>query len=608
MVDIQSRQPRSRARDRINARRARQTTPQAVPQRRIVHEDDLDSAPIQPRPLTRRPAAAAASVAGWRRRADFSALDIGDWHGRLRVLARDAAWYALHRPYVLQAIGLFIVIVAAAFVLSHVLGGRLFPNLWSMGASLGELTIEEAAAVLETTWTHQMKIQLVDSDRMWEVRPADLGLLLDAEATVEAARAAGMAGIPMGYNVLPVVSLDEFAAQDYLLNLTDEANFAPRNASFAWQNNELVGVPGTFGRVLDVGMSMEVLKENLVGIVDARRFELVMQPLEPAISDPNPYLEDARALLSRPFELNGYDPFRNEFMRWSTDGTTLATWLEVNDQGLGLREDQYMPFLEAQNESLMAVNELRYLEPTETMEKIELALQEGASRVDLRIRYRPTEYTVQPGDTGYRIARRTGLPFYLITTANPGMEWDTLSIGDVVRIPSIDATVPLDPVPSKRIIVNLDTQSLIAYEDGVEVFSWRISSGVAEFPTYPGVYQILTQDETAFGSTFELCGTNGCGQWEMYWFMGIYEVVPGLMNGFHGAVLLPNGAYLGGGNVGYPYTYGCVMSENSNAEKLFRWADLGTVVEIVSEEYASPSDLGQNAFTTYNPLQGHAAF
>jgi hypothetical protein len=81
----------------------------------------------------------------------------------------------------------------------------------------------------------------------------------------------------------------------------------------------------------------------------------------------------------------------------------------------------------------------------------------------------------------------------------------------------------------------------------------------------------------------------------MYWFMGIYEVVPGLMNGFHGAVLLPNGAYLGGGNVGAPYTYGCVMSENSNAEQLFRWADEGTIVEIISRDFAPLSDLGRLA-------------
>lgn len=77
--------------------------------------------------------------------------------------------------------------------------------------------------------------------------------------------------------------------------------------------------------------------------------------------------------------------------------------------------------------------------------------------------------------------------------------------------------------------------------------------------------------------------------------MGMYEVSPGLMNGFHGAVTLPNGTYLGGGNVGYPYTYGCVMSSAQDGKTLYDWAEDGTVVEIVSDEFAPQSALAQQA-------------
>jgi len=103
----------------------------------------------------------------------------------------------------------------------------------------------------------------------------------------------------------------------------------------------------------------------------------------------------------------------------------------------------------------------------------------------------------------------------------------------------------------------------------------------------------------ARGSSFTLCNEAGgnCGQWEMYWFMGMYEVAGGVMNGFHGAVLLPNGAYLGGGNVGAPYTFGCVMSMNDQAEILFNWAEEGVIVEVISNEYLPKSDLGQLVWT-----------
>jgi hypothetical protein len=78
--------------------------------------------------------------------------------------------------------------------------------------------------------------------------------------------------------------------------------------------------------------------------------------------------------------------------------------------------------------------------------------------------------------------------------------------------------------------------------------------------------------------------------------MGIYEVVPGLMNGFHGAVLLPNGAYLGGGNVGSPFTFGCVMSQDDQARLLYDWAEEGTIVEIISSDYPPQSELARRAF------------
>jgi len=75
--------------------------------------------------------------------------------------------------------------------------------------------------------------------------------------------------------------------------------------------------------------------------------------------------------------------------------------------------------------------------------------------------------------------------------------------------------------------------------------------------------------------------------------MGIYEVVPGLMNGFHGSVLLPDNSLLGDGNVGVPYTLGCVMSRNADAQLLYDWAEEGTIVEIISSEFEPQSDLGR---------------
>jgi hypothetical protein len=521
-------------------------------------------------------------------------------------MIRDVFWYLTHSVSLLLGVVAVALVIFGVYAGSHLANGRIFPNVWAAGVNLGDMTVEEASAALTTAWDTSIQIQLVDGERVWSAQPAELGMQIDAQKTAEAARNAGMAGIPMGWGVPPVVSVDFNTAQNYLLDLTSETDAPPENAGYAWQGDQLVGVPGRDGRMLDVAQAMDTLTQETTTVVESRRLELVMSSLPPENDDPEDTLEDAQAIASKPFVLYGYDPFKDQSVSWSTSREVFATWLEAGPNGLTLRDDTYSAFLDAQNRSLNGnSDELRYLDPIETKERIREAISTKTSEVHLRIRYRPTTYTIEPGDGGFRISRKTGIPFFLIEGANPGVNWNALSIGDQINLPTRDVTLPLDPVPNKRIVVNLDKQTLAAFEDGQLKFSWLISSGLDDYPTSPGIYQVLNHDEVAAGSSFTLCSEGGgnCGQWEMYWFMGMYEVGPGLMNGFHGAVLLPNGAYLGGGNVGAPYTYGCVMSRDDQGKLLYEWATDGTMVEIISSEFAPQSELGQMVESQELPLQ-----
>lgn len=519
----------------------------------------------------------------------------GVWQ-RARIIAGDILWYALHTRQIRLA-GLAIIgVLLVIFVGLHIIQARIFPNVWALGVNIGDMTVPEAEAALMDAWQKRIQIQLVDGSRSWTVSPAALGFELDAQQVAEAARSVGMAGIPAGYEVPPVVSVNFDTAQNTLLDMTVETDFSPYNAGYAWKDGEVVGVPGRDGRMLDVPQMVDRLMLDPATIVRIGRVDLLMSSLPPVSADPEPYLDEARAVITNPPTISGYDPYKDEMVSWSTTPEVFASWLEVNQTGLDLRMDMLGPFIEAQNRSLNTSGDLRYLDPSETRESLRDAIRDESDLITLRVRYRPTTYEVVRGDTGYRIARKTGLPYNLIERANEGRDLNRLSIGDVISIPSRDLTLPIKPIPHKRIVVNLDNQSLIAFENSQPVFQWQVSSGLPDYPTYPGIFEILDHSEVALGSSYTLCSsTANCGQWEMYWFMGVYEVVPGLMNGFHGAVLLPNGAYLGGGNVGAPYTFGCIMSQNDNAKLLYDWAEEGTIVEIISSEYAPQSPLGQLA-------------
>ena len=502
---------------------------------------------------------------------------------------QNLRWYFRFRGVILRYGVLVVIGVILLYYLSHPLFGRIFPNVYALGINIGGLHPQQAAQVLQTEW-QSIRLQVfINGDLQEDLSPIQLGLQFDALQTAEVAKRVSMGESLFGTQVLPIISLPEsgiLTAQDYLLNLTPTVNRAPTNAGFRWEGETLQMVEGTMGQLLDIPRTLETLTQTPANIVALRRLDVLTSPVYPQVVDSTPYLESVRNFTSTPLVFKGYDPYLDQTVTWTTDRDTLTTWLEIDNEGLSVREETFAPFVEAQTASLNTQHdEPRYIQAEEAIDLLREALTNQQHEVGLRIRYEAQVYTVEGGDTASRIARKTGIPFYLIAAQNSGRNLDRLSIGDTLQLPSKDVTMPHTPKPNKRVIVDLDEQRLAAYENGQLVFSWSISSGRDTAPTSPGIYQILDHSEQAFGSSYNLCDDLGCGQWEMFWFMGIYEVVPGLVNGFHGAVVLPNGAYLNNGAVGNPATFGCVMSENSQAEQLYRWAEQGTVVEIISTEF-----------------------
>lgn len=583
-----NRRQKGRARQRVAARQQRQMATPRAPDAGTVLETRT---PRERRDVTLPPSYTPGSE---EREASGGARSSAAL-ARAGVLAQDVLWHVRNDLRIGAGIVGVVVLAFLIFVITHATQNRIYPNVWTLGMNLGGKTVDEAVTALQQAW-NTTPIVLVDGERQWQATPAELGIRLDARATAESARNVGMSGIPFGYSILPVVQLDELQAQTTLLNFTETTKIVPYNAGYRWQGDELVGVSGSDGRYLDVAVTLQDLQANLAQVADSKRIELVMTPMRPDVLDPQPYLQQARALATQTFIVRAYDPFTNETVAWTPDRDTFTSWLEAGADSLSLRADIFADYVEMQTATLEQENALRYIEPSDAISKVRTAISTGSTQVTLRVRYRTSQYQVQSGDSGYRIARRTGVPFFLMQQANPNRDWDAmLSPGEMVNLPSLDEVVPLDPVPNKRIVVDIDTQSLWAFENGQLVFQWQISTGIDSAPTSPGIYQILSHSETAVGSSIELCGSNSCGSWTMYWFMGIYEVSPGLVNGFHGRVVLPGGTLMGNGTVGRPFTYGCVMSVDSDAEQLYHWAEEGTMVEILSREFPPRSDLARLA-------------
>ena len=528
------------------------------------------------------------------------------------ILQRGLTWTFSSRRPVAKLTGVVVLAILIFFVGSYLFTGRIFPNVYALGISVGDLTQAEAEAAIQAKWDGENYIDFtVDGDLIRQATPDQLGLSIDVAAMASGARAAGLAGIPFGVEVAPVVSVDYGKAQSLMLDMTEVIYVLPYEAGFKWSGGKLVTVPGRQGRHLDISSAMEKLLQDPSRVLAERRFELPTISLLPDVMDSSPFIEEAHAFLAGDVRLNGYDPYIHEMISWHVDQKTAAEWLIAGENGLAVRKNVFSAFVKSLNTDLVTGTTARFIDDLVAIEKMQDSLNTNNANVVVRVQHLPESYYVEQKDTGYKIGRKNGLPYQLIYEANPNVNWTALNVGDNIQIPSRDVLLPEDPIAHKRIVVDIESQWLVAFEYDQMVFSWAISSGRETAPTYPGIFQVLTHNDVAYGGSFALCndaGTN-CAQWRMNWFMGVYEIVPGLMNGFHGAVQLPNGNYLGGGGVYEPSTFGCVMSLDDNAEKLYAWAENGTIVEVLSDDFQPESQLGQFALnyistidTTYRPI------
>jgi lipoprotein-anchoring transpeptidase ErfK/SrfK len=109
--------------------------------------------------------------------------------------------------------------------------------------------------------------------------------------------------------------------------------------------------------------------------------------------------------------------------------------------------------------------------------------------------------------------------------------------------------------------VNLSEQRVYAYEGDVVVNSFLVSTGVAQTPTVTGKYKIYVK--------VRIQDMSGPGYYlqDVPWVMFFYDEY-----GFHGTYWH--------NNFGTPMSRGCVNLTINDAEWLYNWASVGTVVNI----------------------------
>lgn len=453
----------------------------------------------------------------------------------------------------------------------------ILPGVSVLGKPVGGLSAADASQSLAQNWqTNPPTIMLSTGQDSWPVSATALGIVIDSQATTDRALNLGRTGdlatigetVWNGFDLTPSLTFAPETAKATLQEWATKIDVPAQDAGFNIEGGQVVTVPAKPGQRLDVDATLGLLASNPAVVLHAGRLPLILAPVAPQVTDVSAAVAQVQTLLGTPITVKVYDAISDEWFDWTPATDVVAGWLSVGaGQQVVVAPDKLNGYVAEKNQTLGAN---RWVDTGEAAGLIQASLQSKAP-VTLLAHHGTTTYTVQAGDNLTRIGFNLGMPYWRIVNANPGLDVNGITAGQVLTIPSKDDLLPLPIVPNKRLVVSISEQRLWVYENGQQIHEYVISTGIDRSPTQPGVFQVQMHDPNAYASIWDLYMPN---------FLGIYEAWPGFMNGFHGLPLLSNGVRLWGSILGKPASYGCIILSLDDAQSLYDWAENGVVVEI----------------------------
>lgn len=219
---------------------------------------------------------------------------------------------------------------------------RIYPGVQVWGVSLGGKRPEEAVATLEGELPvlHQPSFALRGPERTWEVRPTDLGLRLEAEATAQRAFRVGRGPgegllthlriLLRGRNLPPILRYEETTARLYLETLAEEIYRAPVDATLTLEGTTPIASPAQPGRALDVEVSVDAVQGELTNL-GGDGIDLPVREIPPQVTDAEAARAQAEAILSEPLLLLLPDPREGDPGPWQLSPEELAGLLTPHD-------------------------------------------------------------------------------------------------------------------------------------------------------------------------------------------------------------------------------------------------------------------------------------
>lgn len=239
---------------------------------------------------------------------------------------------------------LLILLVGSVVAFEAFHANRVYPGVSVWGTDVGVLPPDRAAATLEEHFSlDEPLITLQGPDRSWEVRPGDLGLRLESEATVARAHRAGreeiwprsflsrLELIAFGAEIAPVMTYDQSQARRYLETLSKHIDAPAVDAELSFEGTTPVARAAQTGRRLNLEHTLAVLTPILLQL-ESGTVDLVVEPVPPNVTDAEAARAEAQNILDGPLTFTIADPREGDPGPWVLSPEELVPWLQVATQ------------------------------------------------------------------------------------------------------------------------------------------------------------------------------------------------------------------------------------------------------------------------------------
>jgi vancomycin resistance protein YoaR len=242
----------------------------------------------------------------------------------------------------------FVVIGLVTGTYQALFSDRIFPGITMAGVDLSSMTVSQASTVLQEHLSYPTTGKLVfhDGSRLWVATPAELGMVLKLDASVQEAFDIGRTGGLLtslasqlnawqgGLDLLPVVVYDERVARDYLLNIATQIDLPMKETVLRLDGTTVVYSAGQTGRLLNIDATLANIKLNLSTFQDGE-VPLVIEESTPSVLEASTQADALRQILSAPLTLNIANPQAGDPGPWTIAPADLAGMLSIESVQTG---------------------------------------------------------------------------------------------------------------------------------------------------------------------------------------------------------------------------------------------------------------------------------